>query len=252
MSNAWTQEFALRHYELNFRGELSAPHLCRIFQEAAGLHAEELNISNPQLAPKGIAWVVARFHMRVESGARLPRWREKVRVETWRSGLERLFALRDYRMRSVSGETLAVATAHWAIIDLEKRKMASIPGFVTEQYPAEEPRALDTCYERLPALEKPEFEYVTQARLTDIDQNGHVNNAVYVDWLVNSMPPEFSRQHRLVESELLYRNEALLGESVTCVSQAASGDEPLTRLHRLLRTSDGRELVQARTRWQAY
>jgi medium-chain acyl-[acyl-carrier-protein] hydrolase len=106
----FTQTFDLRHYELDSKGKLSFPYLCRMLQESAGRHASTLSISSDLLREKGMTWVLSRFHVkRVDTKSQWPGWKQVITVQTWRAALERLFAIRDYRVLNESGDILAVA-----------------------------------------------------------------------------------------------------------------------------------------------
>src|SRR5947209_6242934 len=96
----WTQEFQVRHYEVDFQGKLSPLYLCRILQETAGSHAESLSFGPAKLRLHQLSWVLSKFHIKMtrvcESGdpewPRWPRWRDRLIVQTWRCGIERIFA----------------------------------------------------------------------------------------------------------------------------------------------------------------
>ena len=51
-----------------------------------------------------------------------PVWDDRVRVETWHRGMERIFGLRDFRVESISGDTLGMASTAWLILDSKTRR----------------------------------------------------------------------------------------------------------------------------------
>ena len=52
-------------------------------------------------------------------------------LETWPSGIDRLFAIRDFRM--VAGEEVLLrATSEWMVIDVNRRRPVRLPAWVTE------------------------------------------------------------------------------------------------------------------------
>ena len=53
-----------------------------------------------------------------------------------------------------------------------------------------------------------------EVRLHDLDANDHVNNAVYVEWDVESVPREIYKGCRLSGWDVIYRKGAHLGDEV--------------------------------------
>jgi medium-chain acyl-[acyl-carrier-protein] hydrolase len=251
MQDAWTQRFTIRHYELDPRGNLSFVNLCRMLQESAAQDAERLQASHQYLAKEGLAWVLSKFHVRVSGPARPPRWNDTIRIETWRSGLERLFVLRDYRVHDPDGRELATATSFWSIIDVSRRKLVAIPEPIATLHPMDQNRALPVPYGKLPAPENAAITRSFHARLADIDENQHVNNVSFISWVLETVPEDHWKKNDPAELEIIFRAESLLGDAISSKAGHEPGEEsrPPGFLHLLTRDSDGRELARARTRW---
>jgi acyl-ACP thioesterase len=254
MDTIWSRDFELRHYELDHRGRLSFPSLFRLFQEGAGLHAQSLNIDRQRMITEGLTWVLSRFQVRLAPGARLPGWRETATVQTWRTGLERLFALRDYRLLNASGEILALGTSSWAVVDVQRRRIVAIPQFVAETYPLEAARALLAGEMRLPKPARVDVERGFRVGLTQIDQNDHVNNVTYLSWAMDTIPAEVTLKRELCEAEVLYRAESVLGDELRSTAERVSEFPAesaglVTYLHHIGRIADGRDIAQLKTCW---
>ena len=86
-------------------------------------------------------------------------------------------------------------------------------------------------------------------RRNDMDMNGHVNNVVYVQWLLESVPPETWEKHVLSEIILEYRSECNFGDSVTATCcEIEEANDTYVLLHKLAR-GEG-EIVRAKTVWR--
>lgn len=243
--------YDVRSYELDARGELSLVFLVRMLQESAGRHATLLNFARDQLAPRGLTWVLGRFHVRLNTNVtQLPGWRSEIKVQTWRSGFERLFALRDYRALDASERWLAEATSHWAIIDVQKRLPILIPQFIVDSYQTDAPRALASAFEKIPAIKTIEAEARIEAKTSAIDVNNHVTNTAYITWLLENTPAEISREMRPRELEIIFRSEAFEGDLLLIRIETSARDGASAELiHQIIRPSDDREIVRARSRW---
>lgn len=234
--------FKVRSYECAADGLASLPAICNYLQEAASLNAEELGFSKSNFDTKGenVSWVLTRLVVKV---IRYPVWEESVKVITFPRGGRKIVAWRDFEIKGADGETIALATSEWMLIDLATRKIVPIPEVV-----------LNACEFGLesvlgpepftPKLKFPSSSLSTvsagpfTAQRSHIDLNGHVNNVHYVAWLLES-----HKTARPAVIELVFRSETLAGEIVH-VEQAEVEDGK--NYHRVF-SPDGKDHVIALT-----
>jgi medium-chain acyl-[acyl-carrier-protein] hydrolase len=244
-AGVWAEEFTLRAYEVDVCGRASAPTICNWLQETAGIHADRLGWSVRWLQEQGLTWVLHRLRLRLD---RPVEWGERVRVETWPVGVERLFALRDFCLATTGGSQIGVATSSWIVLNVASRKPVRPPRALAELGTVVVGRALVDDMEPLPEPSGELREQPIEVRQADLDVNRHANNVSFVVWLVEALPPA-DLAHTLAELELEYRGEAIRGDRLLSQARLAS-EEPRTFLHRVLRAADARELARARTTWR--
>ncbi|GAA4422622.1 thioesterase [Pontibacter saemangeumensis] len=238
-------QFTVRSSEIDYRGQATLPALVSYMHEAAWENTVTLGISMYDLLKQDMTWVLQR--MRVEM-FRYPRHSEKVSVETWASGRERIFMHRDFRIYNAARELLGQATSVWLVMDMVKRQLVSLPELITsiEVVPTEEP--LPFAKGKLPQLQEALYELQIPVRWHDIDLNRHVTNTRYLQWALDSVPLEVLEQQQLREVEIIFRAESLLGDTV--IAAVAPAEAPSTYLHKLSSQETGKELVQAITKWR--
>ena len=192
MSGMKTQaeySFQVRSYECGPDGFVTLANVCNYLQEAASLHAEQLQFSKSNFQAEGqdISWVLTRLRV---SMTRLPRWEETIAVMTFPRRGRRITANRDFVLR-VGAEQVGVATSEWMVIDLSSRKVVAVPPRVFAQADDEHPPVLgDAPFARLRwDCHGTAAAQTFTARRGDIDLNGHVNNVHYVEWLLETVPP---------------------------------------------------------------
>ncbi|KAA9331910.1 acyl-[acyl-carrier-protein] thioesterase [Adhaeribacter soli] len=241
-----TSQFTVRSNEINYRGEATMPAVVSYFQEAAWDNTKTLGISMYDLLERGLTWVLQR--MRIEM-FRYPKHDEKVTVETWASGREKVFLHRDFRLYSEAQELLGQATSVWLVMDVEARKMVAVPDFIMAHEIAPDHPPLPFAKGKLPALETPAYEEQMPVRWHDIDLNRHVTNTRYIAWVLEALPVAFHEEKQLQELDIIYRAESLLGDTVLSSGGKASAEN--TFLHKLTSQQTGKELVQAQTKWGA-
>jgi len=241
----WKETFNIRAYEVGQNGRVTIQSLCNYLQEAASNHAHHLGVSVEQLIRQQLTWVLSRFHVRINN---YPYWRQAVTIETWPSDKDNLYALRDFRLFH-DGKEIGVATSSWMLINVQARKPVPLPDFLNEIKNDKMGRALADTFQKLPKSEDFEFERSFDVRLSDLDMNRHVNNVIYIDWGLESLPAEIYHNNILQDLEISYRAESFLGDQVISKSKVTATEGLKIIHHSLIRKSDDKELCQMMTTW---
>ncbi len=239
--------FPVHKYEVDAFGVLAAPALSGYLSEIAGHHAEELGVGLDALMARGVTWVLSRLRLESPVAVRLG---DELEVETWPSGLERLFANREFVVRrGADGAEVARATTQWLVMDLASRKPVRPADVLDPRVPREAaPSAVALTRGKLPELRDWEVQKRFHVRYADIDQNLHVTNTSYVAWAVEAMPREVWQGSRLAALEVQYLAETRHGEAILSrLARTADGGHA----HAIVREDDGKELARLVTRWVA-
>lgn len=239
------ESFPVHKYEVDAFGALAPPALSGYLSELAAHHAQELGVGIDALMAKGITWVLARLRLENPVAIRLG---DEVEIETWPSGIERLFALREFVVRR-GGAEVARASTQWLVLDLATRKPVRPSGVLDPRFPREPtPPAAALSRGKLPELRAWEAEKRFHVRYADIDQNLHVTNTSHLAWAIEAMPREVWRSGRLSAVEVHYLAEAHHGDAVLS-RLARTGEQAFA--HAIVREEDGKELARLTTAWVA-
>jgi acyl-ACP thioesterase len=240
MKPEWTTEHVIRSYDVDPSCAARLPVFCRFMQEAAYLHAEHLGVGHSHLSPVNMGWVLCRMRIEVDH---LPRWGENVRLRTWPSGRDRLFYYRDFEISDGKGERVLRASTAWFVIDTERRERLLPDWWRTAEYPFG-PGVFDSKPGRLKSCGCNGDRRI-EVNYGDLDQNGHVSNIRYIEWILNRLPLEFHQSHAIWALEANYLAEAVCGHTVSIGESRVDG---LTFDHGIL--SGNTELFRARTFWR--
>ena len=236
--------FTVHTYEVDAFGQLAVPALTGFLAETAGHHATALGVGIDALVARGLTWVLVRQRIEI---LRAPRLHEELEVETWPSGVDRLAALRDFRVRGAEGAEVARAISQWYVLDLATRRPRPPLELLDHaRFDIEVPHAVSFTDGKLPPLEHWEREKRFHIRYSDIDRNLHVNNGSYLSWAIEAMPREVWQATRVAALEVQYRAECTLGSAVLSRVVPADGG---AYAHGIVREEDGKELARLRTRW---
>jgi medium-chain acyl-[acyl-carrier-protein] hydrolase len=237
--------FTVRASEAGPYGAVKLASLLDYFQEAAGEHAARLGVSVSDLIQRNLTWVLSRYHIKI---FRYPLWGETVRVMTWPSARQHLFALREFEAADERGNPVASATSSWMLLDLAARKPVR-PADRLGDYAQDPARAIDDDFRPLPTLRKPELEQTFRVRQGDLDWNRHANHVVYVEWGIEAAPPELVGRSRPREIEVDFRGEARYGDEIVSRVETLPAGSGSGLIHQIVRRGDGAELARLRTAW---
>jgi acyl-CoA thioesterase FadM len=210
-----SDEYLVRGFDCGYGGPLRPFALFNFFQEAAGNQADTIGIGMDRMQAEGKTWMISRIDLRIEA---LPFAGEKVAVETWPAGRDRLFALRDFILRGPDGGVLARAVYAYLIVDMATRRPVRPERFFGEGEPiGEAPHPVEDLSFAVPHIgtgaAMPEgAAFALSASSRHIDNNGHVNNAHIANWLIDALPRDERGSGRIRGARIDFSGEILAGD----------------------------------------
>ncbi len=211
MEATYSEKFTVCTWDVDYKNRLTMAAVFNYFQEVAGEHATRLGVGKDLLQQKNLAWVLSRMSVVL---FRRPSWREKIVVETWPRGTNKLFAVRDYAITDEMGAPVAQARSGWLLIDVEKMRPLR-PQVVTEGLPTnQEKPALEDGLPTLGDGKALELVETRRALYSDIDYNGHVNNARYVQWIQDIFSLDLWQDVERLRFDINYISEVKPGERI--------------------------------------
>lgn len=209
MDQTHTMQFTVTELLADRFGRCRSASLLRFAQDAAGAHCVKLGTDWDTMASKGLFWAVIRQRLEV---TRLPQVGETVTVKTWPMPTTRVAYPRATVAYDENGTELFKVMSLWVIMDRQTRTMirpdrsgVDVAGTVLGG--------------ELPAPAGLNFKDLSQETLrtvgfTELDINGHMNNARYLDWLCDLLCSDFHKDHPMKAVTICYLNEALEGQQV--------------------------------------
>jgi len=239
----FTQQYMVRAYETDPLGRLSVMSVCNMLQDTAGGHARALGLGIHDLGD--YTWVLSRLSVRMNF---YPGWGERVIIETWPSGANRLFALRDFLLTSEDGAIIGRAVSAWVIIDLDTRRPVNNAPFIEHiPRPFREGVGLDTPSKLAPPADISRTCTYT-VRHSELDINRHVNNVSYIGWCIDSTSEQILETKRCTGLDIAFLSEAQFGDIVIArTGPEESGD--FTFCHEIIREGDDKPVVRGKSIW---
>lgn len=239
------KKYEIHYFQIGPNKEVTPISILHFLEDIAISHSEAVGLGIDRLLAERTGWVLNRWLLRMD---RYPKLGERISIETWPSKFERFYATREFSMKDSEGNMLGRASSLWIYLNLDKKRPMRIPAHFEQAYGLTEAKALDDPFQDLPEMTKAQAEMNFHVRRSDIDTNGHVNNTRYVDWMIEGIPEDLTRQYKLSELEVIYKKETMYGTDI-CTESRRMSTEP-EYLHRILDGTRDHELALGRTLWK--
>lgn len=201
----YIEKYTVPCYDTDSAWRLKPASFMNMAQEAAGRHAVYLGFGYDDLIVTDTAWVLSRVHVEFVD---TPKWRDEITLTTWHKGLNRLFYLRDFIVTDKNGKERIKATTSWLVLNLETRRLVRDPHLMEDDTICTE-NVIETPADKVVMPKDVEPELVMEHRVaySDVDTNGHANNAMYMQWAMDAVNYEIASQRPVREFTINFNHE---------------------------------------------
>ena len=207
--SVYSTTLRLRNKDVELHRRLRTSTLFELMQEASIRHTEELGMGREMTLDRGLLWMVTLQRAEI---TRMPEYDEVITLESWPGDTMHLLFPRYYRVLDEKGNTLVSASALWALVDQETRRMVFPDryGVVIEG----EKTGSEIALPSPPLRAKEGTVSAFTVPYSYVDLNGHMNNTRYFDLAEDRI--EAAAEGRPLRSiSVEYANEAKLGDELS-------------------------------------
>ena len=221
----YTEEHTIACYDTDAAWRLKPASFMNLAQEAAGRHAVYLGFGYDDLIASNTAWILSRVHVEFTD---TPLWRDKITLTTWHKGLDRLFFLRDFILTDASGNPKVKATTSWLVMNLETRRLVRDPKLMEEGTTCSE-NVIGTPADKVQMPKDIEAEFVSGHKVaySDVDTNGHANNAMYMQWAMDAVDYEIASSRAVKSFTINFNHEIKPMETVSLYRTSVEKEDGL-------------------------
>jgi len=213
----YQESYLLRTKDCDVNGEWRFSAILEALQETAGGHCDRLGCGRNDLRQKGLAWVLVRSEVQMD---RYPGIGDQVSVETFPMPVRHRLFPRYFIIRDVDEKIIGKASTLWALMDLQTRKTAApdpaaslMPDNSDLKTPLPLPKPI------VPLADSRQIEKTYMPVYTDLDANGHMNNAKYADLLCNLLGTGILKMMQIQSMTMNYNAEILPDQHIYLVLQ---------------------------------
>lgn len=197
----------VRYSEVDREGRLALWSVINYFQDCSTFQSESLNMGVEYLKKEKRAWLLNSWQVEFIKDAYLM---EDIEIGTWSYGSNGVYGYRNFVLNDAEGNRLVNANSLWVFTDIETGRPVKVEEKDVEPY-GREPRIEMKDYGRKIKIEgngeeQPRF----GVRKYHIDTNGHVNNAIYVQFAMEYLSSDIKVNALRVE----YKKSAVYGDII--------------------------------------
>jgi len=186
MNNTITEEFKIRFYETGKDLKLNIISILNYFNEIAQKAGDYYAVKKDIYKEDSLAWIILNWDIEVK---RYPAYPEKINVITVAKAINTFYAYREFYILDSEKRELASGRSKWILLDFITRRPSRAKEYMYELYGVAQNSS--TIEIRIPAPHTAvDYESEFAVRRSDIDLFEHVNNVVYAEWVLESLPPE--------------------------------------------------------------
>ena len=217
MSLKLKETYKVQINDIDFTGKMSMNGLSSYMQIIAGNHASILgfnyykNSSTPEYY-----WILSRVKYEITI---YPRWEDTVHMETYPGGHDKLYAVRLFNLYNETGEKLGQIIGDYVLMEAATNKPVRLKGitgklsFLDFPYEGETLKKIKLPKEAIKVEKR-------KARYSEMDLNGHMNNAHYVRWAVDMLPMDLFAEYEISSLEINYNAAITCGAEVNVALMA--------------------------------
>ena len=173
------ESYRIRSSECDEKDVMRLASLWDVMQDAANEHARNLGLAYEDIHARGLAWALIRMDAKI---IRYPKYGENIDVVTYPAGINKIYAIRHYRVFDAEGNEIAFANSSWIVVDVKTQRPLRAGKIFNEIFSGEYAGELCPKLGEVPGMA---HKRDIIAEYSDIDPNQHVNNARYINWVEN-------------------------------------------------------------------
>lgn len=196
--------------ECDIQKKMSICNMMRHAQQMGSEHLLQFGLDYNRMAADGMVFLVAKQTIKIH---RRPAFNENLVLTTIPRQPKGAQFIRDTLFETQQGERLIDISIAWLLANPETHKILR-PSVFLNQYGLEMfPNEGETITRY--RIHRPSGEgtsHLRQVRFSDLDYNGHMNNAIYADVIMDALPPEITMNKEPISFGILFQKEAKVGQ----------------------------------------
>lgn len=229
MGLVYEMKHEVAYYECDMAGQMTPSMLVAVAIKASEEQSKQLGRGTAYIHGLGLNWIITEYEIDVK---KLPVVGQQLIFKTEAVAYNRFFCYRNFWVFNEQGEELVLIQAIFALMNQETRKISRVQEGIIKPYQSESIKSIRRTASFL-ALESRDICPLT-IQYYDIDENHHVNNAVYFTWMFAPLGLDFLANYELIDSHIRFEKEVVYGDNPEVHFEKMNTEEGILTKHEIL------------------
>jgi acyl-ACP thioesterase len=215
-------DYEINSAETDMFGRIRLGAFVNILIQSAIKSADKLGFGWEEMQKQGLFWVLNRLTLQIDA---IPRWYDRISVETWPKDIHKILYLRDFIIRNEQKDIIAKATTAWLALDFKSKRPKHVKREHLERFTLlNDKHAIKEIPEKIPQVNAGVVREIDTAYF-DIDLNRHVTSTRYIDWMLDTFSEKFHSNNYPVFLAVNYLKEIALGDKIALSKESINDKE---------------------------
>lgn len=236
MSNKFRKNYRINIFDVDSNHQCTISALMNYLWDVVVSQSDYLGETEEGFIHNQCVWVLLKYDIKIYD---YPKFKDIITVDTEATGIRKFYGYRHNTVRNSEGAIICDVISTAILIDLDKRRPMKISDEQCKIYGLKEELDKIPPLDDIPKLNKIDYSKKYPIRYSDIDCNGHVNNAKYMDMAIDSLPRSILNEYNISNIKILFKKETTDGDILNIESEVLnSEDNSITTIHTITSSND--------------
>lgn len=204
-------ESRVRYSETLHTGKMNPISIANYLQDCTIFHSASIGKDLEYYKTMERVWFLNSWQIDI---CRYPACGEKIFITTWAYGFKGLYGYRNFTICDEQRKTCVCANSVWFFMNTAIGQPVRVPPEERLSYGEEERFSMEYCPRKINLSE--ELQAITNYTVThhDLDTNGHVNNARYMELAYQYLPETLQKTESIWRIRAEYKKAAITGDTI--------------------------------------
>ncbi|MGL4453270.1 MAG: acyl-[acyl-carrier-protein] thioesterase [Sarcina sp.] len=234
--STFENDYRIKFYDLDKHMNCKVSNLINYMWDVVVAQSEYQGETEGTHIQKSLAWMLLKYDIKINE---YPKVNDVITADTVVKGVKKFYGYRTHSIRNNEGKTLVDVTSNAILVDLDKRRPTKVNDEQREVYGLVGDYEDNTKLDDLANVEKVDIEKVYEVRHSDIDLNGHMNNVIYIERAMDSMPNDIIDEYCISNVKVLFKKESVLSENIKVLTNIKRlEDGTINSIHNIVGEDD--------------
>ena len=192
-----------------------------------------------------LVWMLLKYDIKIHQ---YPKVNDIIIADTNVIGVKKFYGYRTHTIKNKDGKVLVEMNSASILVDLEKRRPTTVTDQQKEAYGLDGDIKERITLDDLESIASGAVEKIYEVRHSDIDLNGHMNNIIYIERAMDTMPNDIIDNYCLCGIKVFFKKESVLNENIKVLTNLEEDSEILYSTHNIF-GEDGKIHTKLELQW---